>query len=88
MKHNDETQQRIEVVFESDINAFARIIDLLTMLSLVPNKLDLVKTAMGDYRLTLQLDTEQSNPLFAQRFWQKLGALDFVLAHAKVEQQR
>lgn len=78
MKIVDKPYPRIEVVFELDINAFGRIVDLLTMLSLAFTQLNLRITAEGDFKLTLQLDDKQSNPVFVRRFCHILGSLDFV----------
>ncbi|MEQ3660095.1 MAG: hypothetical protein ABNH21_14190 [Glaciecola sp.] len=77
-KANKQVKKQFEVVLEADINAFARIVDLLTMLSLTPSELILGSTQNGNYLLTIFLNVCNEDLVFYSRFRQKLRALEFV----------
>jgi hypothetical protein len=87
-KVNKKDLKKIEVILESDINAFARIVDLLTMLSISPIHLELGSTEQGNYRLTVFLQANGTDLMFYQRFKQKLSAFDFVYELSEEESDK
>ena len=87
-KVNKKDLKKIEVILESDINAFARIVDLLTMLSISPIHLELGSTEQENYRLTVFLQANGTDLMFYQRFKQKLSAFDFVYELSEEESDK